>query len=287
MKAAVGTMAAALVSAPGEARVVRMPVPEPGPVDVLVRIEGCGVCASSLPLWVGRPWFSYPLEPGVPGHEGWGVVEAVGEDVESLDPGERVALLSHRAFAEFDVARAEHCVALPNEGPWPGEAVACALNVLRRACIYAGQRVAIVGVGFLGSLLAELCRRSGATVVGFRRGDDAGGRFERVIECAGTQAALDTASGLVAERGRLVIAGFHQDGRRTIDLQSWNWRGIEVVNAHERDPAVYVEAMREATQMDLDLGPFLTHRFPLHRLGEAFEAARSRPAGFLKAWVEP
>jgi threonine dehydrogenase-like Zn-dependent dehydrogenase len=108
-----------------------------------------------------------------------------------------------------------------------------------------------------------------------------------VVECAGTQSALDTASRLVAERGRLVVAGYHQDGTRRIDLQSWNWRGIDVVNAHERDPAAYVQGMREAAELDLDVDRLLTHRFPLERLGDAFAAAVERPPGFVKAWVEP
>ena len=47
-------------------------------------------------------------------------------------------------------------------------------------------------------------------------------------------------------RGRLVIAGFHQDGPRTVDLQLWNWRGIDVVNAHERAPAVALDGIRQA-----------------------------------------
>src|SRR5919108_4790790 len=83
----VGTMAAAVVAGPGDAGVIRVPAPAPGRGDVLVRIEGCGVCASSLPLWEGRTWFSYPLDPGAPGHEGWGAVEEVGELVESVAPG--------------------------------------------------------------------------------------------------------------------------------------------------------------------------------------------------------
>jgi threonine dehydrogenase-like Zn-dependent dehydrogenase len=124
-----------------------------------------------------------------------------------------------------------------------------------------------------------------------RRGDAASGDFECVIECAGTQEALDAAAALVAERGRLLIAGFHQDGARTVDMQSWNWRAIDVVNAHERDPLVYVEAMREAAELaaagDLDVAALVTHRFPLERVADAFEAARTRPSGFVKAWVAP
>jgi NADPH2:quinone reductase len=280
MTTAVATMAAAVVVAPGEARVEQVPIPKPGPHEALVRIEGCGVCASSIPLWQGRDWFSYPLEPGEPGHEGWGIVEAG-----ALEPGTRVALLSHHAFAEYDVAPAEHCV--PIDEPMPGEALACAVNVVRRGDVAEGTRVAVVGMGFLGTVVAELCERRGGEVARVRRETPVLGAFERVIECAGTQSALDTASRLVAERGRLVVAGYHQDGRRTVDMQSWNWRGIDVLNAHERDPAAYIRAMCEAAELELDMDRLLTHRFPLERLGDAFALAIERPPGFVKAWVEP
>jgi threonine dehydrogenase-like Zn-dependent dehydrogenase len=72
-------------------------------------------------------------------------------------------------------------------------------------------------------------------------------------------------------------------------MQSWNWRGIDVVNAHERDPAVYVEGIRHAAEAvadgRLDPSSLYTHRFPLVRIDEALEAARSRPDGFVKALV--
>ena len=289
MSTTTGVMAAAVVGGGRRSELVRAPLPEPRAGEVLVRIEGCGVCTSSLPVWEGRPWFSYPLEPGAPGHEGWGVVEALGAEVEGLEPGQRVALLSEHAFAEYDVAPAELCV--PLDAPVPLEPIGCAVNALRRSDIRAGQRVAVVGIGFLGRIVAALAERAGAEVVPVRRGDAVEGPFERVIECVGTQAALDTASALVAERGRLVIVGYHQDGPRTVDLQSWNWRGLDVVNAHERDPAVYAEGMRAGAELlaagELDVKPLLTHRFPLTRLDEAFEAARTRPPGFVKAWVKP
>jgi len=112
-----------------------------------------------------------------------------------------------------------------------------------------------------------------------------------VIEAAGTQEALDVASGLVAPNGLLAIAGFHQDGPRRIDLQSWNWRGLDVVNAHERDPQRVVAGIREAVSLAaskrLDVEPLVTHRFGLDGIGAAFEAASRRDSGFLKAVVCP
>jgi len=283
-------LTAAVVVAPGRVELSSAELPEAGPADALIRIEGCGICASSLPLWEGREWFEYPFPPGAPGHEPWGEVESGPREI----VGRRVAFLSDRAFAERAVVPSDQIVALPAELdglPFPGEALACAVLVLRRADVSAGQTVAIVGLGFLGRATAQLCRAAGANLVEIRRGDEPDGEFERVIECAGTQEALDTAACLVATRGRLVIAGYHQDGPRTVDLQSWNWRGLDVVNAHERDPLAVIAAIEEAARLAaagiLDLAALATHRFPLERLGEAFEAARTRHDGFVKAWVAP
>jgi threonine dehydrogenase-like Zn-dependent dehydrogenase len=277
-------MRAAVLTGPGRVAVREHPIPEPGPGEVLVRVEGCGVCGSSLPVWEGRPWFSYPAEPGSPGHEVWG----------HTSDGRRVTGLSGHGFAELDVLREDELVELPpalDDVPFPGEALGCAVNVVRRADIRAGQEIAIVGMGFLGTTVAQLCELRGARVTRVRRDDEPTGEFLRVIEAAGTQAALDTASRLVATGGRLVIAGFHQDGLRTIDLQSWNWRGLDVVNAHERDPQRYVEGMQEAVRLaaagDLDVAALVTDRFGLDELEPAFEAASRRDPDFVKAVVCP
>jgi threonine dehydrogenase-like Zn-dependent dehydrogenase len=116
------------------------------------------------------------------------------------------------------------------------------------------------------------------------------GRFcERVIEAVGAQWPLDLAGELTAERGRLVIAGYHQDGPRQVNLQLWNWRGLDVVNAHERDPARYVDGMRRAVALmaegALDPTPLFTHRLELQDLGRAMDLMQSRPDGFMKALV--
>jgi threonine dehydrogenase-like Zn-dependent dehydrogenase len=88
-----------------------------------------------------------------------------------------------------------------------------------------------------------------------------------------------------------VIAGYHQDGPRQVDMQQWNWRGLDVVNAHERDPAVVARGMQEAMAAVadgvLDPIPLITHRVPLAELGHAFELMRERPDGFMKAVALP
>lgn len=314
------TMRAAVLTGPHRFELLEVPIPRCSPEQVLVRLQGCGVCSSSLPLWEGRPWFSYPVETGAPGHEGWGVVEAVGEHVTAVAKGDRVAMLSHRAFAEYDVADQHSVVRLAHPidaRPFPGEAFGCGFNVWSRSEVTAQHTVAIVGVGFLGGLLVRLARTAGARVIAISRrktsldlaarlGADevvpmvegtaaavmelTGGRgCERVIEATGMQRPLDLAASLVATRGRLVIAGFHQDGLREVDLQSWNWRGIDVINAHERKREAYLRGMREAAGAVadglVDPAPLLTHTFPLEQLGEALDATQSRPEGFVKAVI--
>jgi threonine dehydrogenase-like Zn-dependent dehydrogenase len=315
-------MKAAILVGPERFEIAEVDRPEPGPGEVRVRLEGTGVCASNVEPFEGQPWSSFPGAPGGLGHEGWGVVDALGEGVASPSIGARVALLSERAFAEYDVAPADALVVLPEAlagRAFPGEPIACALNIFRRSDIRAGQTVAIVGIGFLGAILTRLATDAGARVIAISRRAESlalardfgaaetiamddhwaiieqvkqltGARFcERVIEAVGKQWPLDLASALVGVGGRLVIAGYHQDGPRQVNMQDWNWKGIDVVNAHERDPAVHRQGLREAVAAvadgRIDLEALLTHVYPLDRLDEAITATRDKPEGFVKALV--
>lgn len=322
--AATGTMRAAVLAAPGRVRMEETEIPEPGAGQVRVRLEGCGVCASNLTPWAGPEWMRFPTEPGSLGHEGWGVVDAVGEGVQGLEPGQRVAALTYRAYAEYDLADADAVVPLPDAlagRPFPGEPLGCAMNIFRRSEIRAGQTVAVVGIGFLGAILTRLATDAGARVIAVSRRpfsldvaremgaaetipmDDHDGIIgrvreltegvfcDRVIEAVGKQWPLDLSAELTRERGRLMVAGYHQDGPRQVNMWLWNWRGLDVINAHERDPAVYVRGIREAVDAvasgRLDPAPLYTHSYPLDRLDEALDATRDRPDGFLKALVIP
>jgi NADPH:quinone reductase len=317
------TMRAAVLAGPRRIELEDVPRPAPGPGEVLVRLEGSGVCGSNLVPWQGREWFRYPFAPGAPGHEGWGRIAALGAGVNGgLSEGDRVALLSGAAFAEYDVAPQDRVVRVPDAiaGPFPGEALGCGANVFRRSAIRPGDTVAVVGAGFIGLVALRLASLAGARVIALSRRETAlrlardygaahtvategrGSAVEAVkrlagerlcdvvVEAVGNQASLDLASALVGEGGRLVVAGYHQDGPRTVDMWLWNWKGIDVVNAHERDPRVQREgveaAARAVAEGRLDPAPLFT-RYPLERVGAAFEAMEERPDGFVKALVVP
>jgi threonine dehydrogenase-like Zn-dependent dehydrogenase len=111
----------------------------------------------------------------------------------------------------------------------------------------------------------------------------------RVIEATGLQGPLDLAAEITAERGRLVIAGYHQDGLRHVNMQLWNWRGLDVTNAHERDSRTYIAGMRSAIDAIffglLDPAPLYTDRFRLEELPQAFERMQERNGEFMKAFL--
>jgi threonine dehydrogenase-like Zn-dependent dehydrogenase len=319
---ATGIMRAAVIAAPRRTSIDQVNLPQPGSGEVRVRLEGCGVCGSNLPAWEGRSWFQYPTAPGSPGHEGWGTIDALGEGVTGLAVGQRVAALAYRSYAEYDIAGAHAVVPLPDQlaGQYfPGEPLGCAMNIHRRCDVASGQTVVIIGIGFLGAILTRLVSRAGARVIAISRrpfaleiaremGADVclpldnheriisdvqqltkGQGADRVIEAVGSQWPLDLAGELTRIRGRLIIAGYHQDGPRQVNMQMWNWRGLDVVNAHERDPAVYVEGIRGAVEAVasgvLNPSRLYTHTFPLEQIDRAFRVMEERPDGFLKALV--
>jgi len=292
-------------------RLIDVDLPQPGPDQVLVRVLACGVCGSDLNAWRGVPGIDYPMAAGLPGHEVYGeVVDGRGV----LRAGQRVTGLFSAGYAEYALASVDELAPLPES--WNGctvlgEPLACALCVVERAQLDGDCSVAVVGFGYLAALAMRLAA-AGRWVALSRREEmrrlaldmgaaaaydyasvpaDAWDSFDVVIEAAGVQQTLDVATWLTAQGGRLVIAGYHADGPRTVNMQSWNWKGIDVINAHERDPRVYMRRMRDALQM-LDsrgIAPdeLISHRWPLASAAEAFAAADQHPAGYIKGVIEP
>jgi threonine dehydrogenase-like Zn-dependent dehydrogenase len=313
---------AAVLTAPRTVEIVPLEVGPPSPGEIQVAVHGCGICGSDAPVWEGRPWFRYPLSPGAPGHEAWGTVDAIGGDVSAVAVGSPVALLTTGGLATRVNVPQDEVVALPEElggVPFPGEGVACAFNVARRSEFQPGDPVAIIGMGFLGAVVAQLAVRAGARVIVIARrhdaletarelgvsetvlmddhqriidavGDLTGGQMcTTVVEATGAQWPLDLAGEITAVSGRLVIAGYHQDGARSVNMQLWNWRGIDVVNAHERDTGRVRFALREAAAAVadgwLDPSVLYSHVYPLAQTDVAMDALVTRPPRFVKALV--
>lgn len=188
---------AVCLPAPQAAVVVsQMDVPDPGPGEALVRMQACGVCHSDVMI-TGLP--KLPLEPLVLGHEGIGIVEALGEGTGDLAIGDRVGVTylasgcgkcencrsgrqrfclkqnnhgytRHGAMTTAGVVAAQNLIKVAETLSAQEAAPLCcagwtAYGALREAGVGRGQLVAIFGMGGLGHLAVHYAKHLGARVV--------------------------------------------------------------------------------------------------------------------------
>jgi threonine dehydrogenase-like Zn-dependent dehydrogenase len=292
--------------------VVEEDVASPAAGQVRVRILACGVCASELHAWHG-PLDAYPVRIG---HEPVGVVEELGPGVTTVAAGDAVTGRFGPAFADRVNVDVGALVPVPAElDPLDAlaEPLGCVMEARRRTPLSLGDRVAIVGAGYMGLLMLDLLRISGVghTLIVDPRPDalevgrslgaseavapdelaerEADETFEVVVEATGVQAGLDLATRLVRQHGVITLLGYHHGPPRSIDVESWNWKAIDVINGHVRRRDLLNEGIRRGLEL-MRLGRIapqrlVTHRFDLPDVGRAFEALESKPEGFMKAVV--
>jgi threonine dehydrogenase-like Zn-dependent dehydrogenase len=153
----------AVLFSKGDVRLLEEEVPEPKGNEVLVRVGVCGVCTGDLYAYLGyRVWFSTPARFG---HEPAGEVIAVGPNVSGVKPGDRVAALvasGYGCYADYFIAKGDAVAKLPNDLPFEygiGEPLGAVVNGVRQAAPRAGDSVAVVGAGFMGTLLIQALSR--------------------------------------------------------------------------------------------------------------------------------
>jgi alcohol dehydrogenase, propanol-preferring len=192
-------MKAAVVPALGAPLEIRdLPVPTPGPGQVLVRMQTSGVCHTDIHAARGD-WPVKPVPPFVPGHEGIGVVEQVGPGSARRQVGDRVAIawlgsacgrcaycISGRetlceaqrnsgyafdgAYAQFAVADERYVVPVPDAvSSLDAAPLTCAgvttFKAIKNAHVQPGERVGVFGIGGLGHLALQYARIVGGIVV--------------------------------------------------------------------------------------------------------------------------
>ena len=149
-----------------------LPDPQPGPDEVLIDVHAASVNFPDL-LVIGGTYQNLPPTPFVPGKDLAGRVAAVGENVSSLHPGERVmAQIEHGAFAERAVVAPQNCYTMPAGMPY-ADAAAMGLVYLtahfalvERGALRAGEIVLVNGgAGGVGLAAVQLAKALGATVV--------------------------------------------------------------------------------------------------------------------------
>ncbi len=186
-------MRQATMTNPGAIELREVPAPVPGAGEVLLRVRRIGVCGSDIHVYHGlHPYTSYPV---VQGHEVSGIVQALGPGVSGIPIGAAATFMPQivcgkcfpcrngmyhicdslkvmgfqapGAAQDFFAVDAEKLIMLPPSlSPEAGamiEPLAVAAHALKRGGGAAGRKVAIVGAGPIGNLVAQAARAQGAT----------------------------------------------------------------------------------------------------------------------------
>ena len=215
----------------GPLELVSREIPRPGPREVLIKVQACGICHSDFFTVAGV----FPIQyPRVPGHEVVGTLEAVGPDVPEWKTGMRVGVGWHGGhcghchscrrgdfitcetgripgisydggYAQYMLAPFEALAAIPEELASEDAApLLCAgittFNALRNSGVRPGELVAVLGVGGLGHLGVQFASRMGCLTVAVARGQDKAPLAKKL----GAQHYIDsTAQEVAAELTRL------------------------------------------------------------------------------------
>ena len=155
---------------PEQIRCDEVPVPRPGPGQLLLKMAACGVNYKDTHVRAGG--YDVPL-PFTLGREGAGVVEAIGPGVTGVALGDRVAFAPEiGAYAEYNLLSAERAVPLPEGIDFSSAAAVMLQGMSAHFLVHdswpvqAGDRVLIhAGAGGVGLLLIQMCKAKGATVL--------------------------------------------------------------------------------------------------------------------------
>lgn len=266
-------MKAALLQRFGEGLTISdVPVPQPASGEALVKVRACGIDGTDLKLLDG---FGYaPNLPFIMGHEIAGEVEAVGAGVSDFAPGDRVAVYNFvtcgacvycrtfrdqlclnmggivgvldlpGGYAEYVCLPAQQLIALPDNVSYADGATCCdagmtALHAIDRADVCIGDRVLVIGIGGVGSIVTQLLSASGVDVIavdidaakeewaleqgasffssacgeelvaqvrGLSNSDGVG--VDRVIDVVGLESTMTAGFASLRRGGRLVVVGY-------------------------------------------------------------------------------
>lgn len=307
------------VTAPTEFTILDVPKPEPGRGEVLMRIMAVTTCPQwdlhlrhNEPMFVGHQ-FDYPYTPGQPGHEAAGVIEAVGDDVTDVAPGDRVCAWRdpghHRpgCYAQYVVHRAENVIRvserLPYESLAPMELAMCVGTVFRMLKdMDAVQKrcVGVTGLGPAGLIAIQMARAEGATqVFGFdpvparrdtgRRvgaddcfdpSDDLKAEFPprpaSRLECSIDCVGAKRSVEFLMDRTADLVALFGVQREDYVYGPRHHSLRLCGYKGHSRESAEYaVDLVRNGK---LNLAPLVTHRMPLARYAEGIDLIEAQEA---------
>ncbi len=289
--------------------------------EVLLKIRACGVCHSEIHQWDKK--ISGLEYPRFIGHEVAGEVIRTGSSVKDLKEGDRVAAWADgKGYAE-EIAVDREMVFKINDNitfiEAMAEPIACTTNGVIRTNVQMNDTIALVGTGFMGLILLQelklrgaskiiaidireemldLAKELGADEVINSAKEDAAVKVKKMtdgkgvdisFEVGGVQATLDLAPQICRMEGKLVIFGYHPGERKINDLGYWNWMAFNIINAHFRDIGTILNGTRVGMDLlnagKIKMNKLITHQFELKDIEAAFNAALTKPAGFVKSVI--
>ncbi len=301
-------------------RVVTRHFGDPGPGEIETEAVCGAVCTHEVSLFLGD--LTHPRYPMVPGHEAVHRVTKVGKDVTHVKEGDYVSACWYMGqWSRKVIGPASMAYKLPDAmedfSDWIVEPAASAVNALWHMDIRPGDRVLLIGTGFMGLLLTQLvsryplaefvtcdpkpfscqiAKRCGAweTILlsdpasKMRLEEMGTGHFDVVIECSGSQSGLDCAVDMCGMAGKIYLFGWHRK-LRTIDLKLGHLRGQQIVHtspatdtgmAYERFWPKTI-AMLEAGVLDLPI--LMSHKYQAEDIVSCMRDSIERKDGFIKS----
>lgn len=155
-----------VLKAPRRLEAADIPLPEPGPSELRVKIAYVGICGSDVEAYQGRRQAEFLNDPPILGHEACGIIDKVGKQVGGLRVGDRVAVATWGCFTESVVCRPENLLKLPPEVPLIDgslvESLPGIMMTVTRCGITRAHNVVIVGQGLSGLRLTRLVALHGS-----------------------------------------------------------------------------------------------------------------------------
>ncbi|MEM7531984.1 MAG: zinc-binding dehydrogenase [Chloroflexota bacterium] len=299
----------------GTINIVELPVADPGPGELQLTGGACGICSWDVnTAKLGSKMV--PMAP--PGHEGVGYVTKVGPDVTGFKEGDRVAAGGFAQLRNVSTARA---YPIPDsdlaDEYWIVEPVSCAVTGIDRSNLSGGDRVAVIGTGFMGLLLIQgLLRHPLDALIAIDINQDRldlaknfgvgetynplnedveeltatlkAREFDVVIDSSGSQQGLDLATDIVKHGGILNLFGWIKGERASFNPTKWHLRGLTIVNSApaSRVRETFPPAIRLINQGVFDLRKLVTHVVPLDEYPSLMTSVLDGDPSYIKGVVK-
>ncbi len=337
-------MKQAVMTAPGQIMIQEIEMPQPGPGEVLLKIHRIGVCGSDVHVYHGKhPYTGYPV---VQGHEFSASVVSAGEGVVELKPGQKVTSMPQIVCGEcapcrrgdyhicdklkvqgfqapgcgqeYWVTTAASIIPLPDAFSFEQgalvEPVSVAVHAVSRAGSLAGHRVAVLGAGPIGNLVAQVARAEGARVLitdlsayrldiarqcslentsnareetlaeASQRVFGADG-FDVALECVGVEPTMTAAIANIQKGGTIVVVGVFGEKPR-VDLglvqdHELNLRGTLMYQ--KRD---YLRAVELIASQAIRTGPLMSIHFSIDNYLDAYHYIERQGDKTMKVFID-